>query len=76
VLPGGFRPVFGFGYEAVSKREPRIPISGVRFGQTGPFSDRPAMDPVLQAFTGLMIDNKARTASPPRAFRRHRADRA
>ena len=38
----------GFGYDAVSAREPRIlyvSISG--FGLTGPLSERPAMDPVL-----------------------------
>jgi crotonobetainyl-CoA:carnitine CoA-transferase CaiB-like acyl-CoA transferase len=63
VLLEGFRPGvldrLGFGYEAVSKREPRIlylSVSG--FGQTGPSSGRPAMDPVLQAFTGLMMDNR------------------
>jgi crotonobetainyl-CoA:carnitine CoA-transferase CaiB-like acyl-CoA transferase len=71
VLLEGFRPRvldrLGFGYEAVSQREPRIlylSVSG--FGQTGPFSDRPAMDPVLQAFTGLMIDNKGEDGIPHR----------
>ena len=47
----------------VSEREPRIlyvSISG--FGQTGPLAERPAMDPVLQAYTGLMAENRARTA--------------
>jgi hypothetical protein len=63
VLLEGFRPGvldrLGFGYAAVAKREPRIlylSVSG--FGQTGPLAGRPAMDPVLQAFTGLMMDNK------------------
>ena len=71
VLLEGFRPGvldrLGFGYEAVSKREPRIlylSVSG--FGQTGPLSGRPAMDPVLQAFTGLMIDNKGEDGIPHR----------
>ena len=71
VLLEGFRPGvldrLGFGYEAVAKREPRIlylSVSG--FGQTGPLAGRPAMDPVLQAFTGLMMDNKGEDGIPHR----------
>jgi crotonobetainyl-CoA:carnitine CoA-transferase CaiB-like acyl-CoA transferase len=58
----GFRPGviqrLGFDYQAVSAREPKLlylSISG--FGQTGPLAERPAMDPVLQAFTGLSGEN-------------------
>ena len=71
VLLEGFRPGvldrLGFGYAAVAKREPRIlylSVSG--FGQTGPLAGRPAMDPVLQAFTGLMMDNKGEDGIPHR----------
>jgi crotonobetainyl-CoA:carnitine CoA-transferase CaiB-like acyl-CoA transferase len=71
VLLEGYRPGvldrLGFGYDAVSEREPRIlylSVSG--FGQTGPLSGRPAMDPVLQAFSGLMIDNKGEDGIPHR----------
>jgi crotonobetainyl-CoA:carnitine CoA-transferase CaiB-like acyl-CoA transferase len=71
VLIEGFRPGvldrLGFGYEAVAKREPRIlylSVSG--FGQTGPFAGRPAMDPVLQAFSGLMMDNRGEDGIPHR----------
>jgi crotonobetainyl-CoA:carnitine CoA-transferase CaiB-like acyl-CoA transferase len=59
----GFRPGtiqrYGFGYDAVRAKEPGIiyySISG--FGQTGPLAARPAMDPVLQAFTGIVTENK------------------
>ncbi|MFL5283844.1 MAG: CaiB/BaiF CoA transferase family protein [Rhodopila sp.] len=59
----GFRPGtiqrYGFGYEDVSAREPGIiyySVSG--FGQTGPLAARPAMDPVLQAFIGIVTENK------------------
>jgi crotonobetainyl-CoA:carnitine CoA-transferase CaiB-like acyl-CoA transferase len=59
----GFRPGtiqrYGFDYDAVSEREPQIiyyAISG--FGQTGPMASRPAMDPVLQAMTGIVNENR------------------
>jgi crotonobetainyl-CoA:carnitine CoA-transferase CaiB-like acyl-CoA transferase len=59
----GFRPGtiqrYGFGYDAVSAQQPGIiyySISG--FGQTGPLATRPAMDPVLQAFIGIVTENK------------------
>ena len=59
----GFRPGvterLGFGYDAVSAINPGViylSISG--FGQSGPYRERPAMDPILQAFTGLMSQNK------------------
>jgi crotonobetainyl-CoA:carnitine CoA-transferase CaiB-like acyl-CoA transferase len=67
----GFRPGviqrLGFSYEAVSAREPRLlylSISG--FGQTGPLAERPAMDPVLQAFTGLTGENHGDDGIPHR----------
>ena len=67
----GFRPGvidrMGFGYDPVAEREPRIlylSISG--FGQTGPLAERPAMDPVLQAFTGLIMENKGEDGIPHR----------
>jgi crotonobetainyl-CoA:carnitine CoA-transferase CaiB-like acyl-CoA transferase len=59
----GFRPGtierYGFDYASVSAKEPQIiyySISG--FGQTGPLAARPAMDPVLQAFIGIVTENK------------------
>ena len=67
----GFRPGvidrLGFGYPAVAAKEPRIlyvSISG--FGLTGPLSERPAMDPVLQAYTGLMAENRGEDGIPHR----------
>ena len=67
----GFRPGvierLGFGYDAVAAREPGIlyvSVSG--FGQTGPMADRPAMDPVLQAFTGLTAENRGEDGLPHR----------
>ena len=67
----GFRPGvikrLGFDYETIAAREPRLlylSISG--FGQTGPLAERPAMDPVLQAYTGLMIENQGEDGIPHR----------
>ena len=67
----GFRPGvidrLGYGYDTVSAREPRIlyvSVSG--FGLKGPLSERPAMDPVLQAYTGLMAENKGEDGIPHR----------
>jgi crotonobetainyl-CoA:carnitine CoA-transferase CaiB-like acyl-CoA transferase len=67
----GFRPGvidrLGFGYDAVSAREPRIiylSVSG--FGQKGPLAERPAMDPVLQAYTGMMSENRGQDGIPHR----------
>src|ERR1700755_2988479 len=57
----------GFDYAAVSARQPRLlylSISG--FGQTGPLAERPAMDPVLQAYTGLMNENRGEGGIPHR----------
>lgn len=67
----GFRPGvikrLGFDYDAVSAREPGLiylSISG--FGQSGPLVGRPAMDPVLQAFTGLTAENHGEDGIPHR----------
>jgi crotonobetainyl-CoA:carnitine CoA-transferase CaiB-like acyl-CoA transferase len=67
----GFRPGvikrLGFDYEAAAAREPRLlylSISG--FGQAGPLAERPAMDPVLQAYTGLMNENRGEDGIPHR----------
>lgn len=67
----GFRPGvikrLGFDYASVSARVPRllyVSISG--FGQTGPLAERPAMDPVLQAYTGLMSENRGEDGIPHR----------
>ena len=67
----GFRPGvierLGFGYQDVAEREPRIiylSVSG--FGQMGPLAERPAMDPILQAYTGLTVENKGEDGIPHR----------
>ncbi len=68
----GFRPGvidrLGFGYDRVKRLAPAViyvSISG--YGQTGPLSRKPAMDPVLQAYTGFMVANADREGTPMRA---------
>ncbi len=70
VFMEGFKPGtiqrYGFGYDAVSARNPGLlyySISG--FGQTGPLAARPAMDPVLQAFIGIVTENKGEHDNHP-----------
>ena len=67
----GFRPgvidKLGLGYERLKKDNPKLiylSISG--FGQKGPMSKKPAMDPVIQAFTGFMSENKGPDNIPHR----------
>ncbi len=67
----GFRPGvikrLGYDYERIKKINPKLiylSISG--FGQNGPMSHKPAMDPVLQAFTGFMSENKGPDNIPHR----------
>lgn len=69
VVMEGFRPKvierLGFGYAAVAKRNPRaIYLSLSGFGQSGPLRDRPATDPILQAFTGIMANNAGPGGKP------------
>ncbi len=68
----GFRPGvidrLGFGPKRLQALNPGLiymSISG--FGQTGPLRDKPAMDPILQAFTGFMRDNAGPDGIPHRA---------
>ncbi|MGI9425248.1 MAG: CaiB/BaiF CoA transferase family protein [Hyphomicrobiaceae bacterium] len=67
----GFRPGvidrLGYAYDRLKQVNPRliyVSISG--FGQQGPMRERPAMDPVLQAFTGFMAENKGPDGTPHR----------
>ncbi len=46
---------FGLGYEQLKARNPRIIFARTSgFGQTGPYSDRPALDIIVQGMGGVM----------------------
>jgi crotonobetainyl-CoA:carnitine CoA-transferase CaiB-like acyl-CoA transferase len=67
----GFRPGvidrLGFSYDRLSAlNEALIYVSISGFGQEGPLRTKPAMDPVLQAFTGFMAENKGPDGIPHR----------
>ena len=67
----GFRPGvidrLGFGYERLKAINPGLIYASISgFGQQGPLSRKPAMDPVLQAFTGFMSENKGPDGVPHR----------
>lgn len=58
----GYRPGvaerLGYGYDRLAALNPGliyVSISG--YGQSGPMRDRPAMDPMLQAFSGFVDEN-------------------
>jgi crotonobetainyl-CoA:carnitine CoA-transferase CaiB-like acyl-CoA transferase len=60
VVLENFRPgtmkAMGFDYDALNSLNPRIILVSVSgFGQYGPYTDRPAFDPLGQAMSGLMM---------------------
>ena len=68
----GFRPGvidrLGFGHKRLMAQNPGLIYTSISgFGQTGPLRDKPAMDPVLQAFTGFMLDNAGNDGVPHRS---------
>jgi len=62
VMVENFRPGvlkrYGLDYKSIGEKYPRlICLSISAYGQTGPLSDRPGYDPVLQAESGMMSVN-------------------
>ncbi len=62
VMVENFRPgvlkKYGLDYPSIQKKYPKlICLSISAYGQTGPLSDRPGYDPVLQAESGMMSVN-------------------
>ena len=69
VVLESFRPGvmdrFGLGYEALRAAHPRLVFCSVSaYGQTGPWRDKPGVDGILQAVSGLM-SNIGNEDSPP-----------
>jgi len=71
VMLENFRPGvmkrFGLDYESVRATNPNLVyMSLTGFGQSGPYSSRPATDMVLQAFSGWMTINRDPSGKPQR----------
>ncbi len=71
VVSESFRPGvmdrLGLGYKALSAANAKLIyfcVSG--FGQTGPYSKRPTVDSLIQAFTGMMVMNRTADGVPHR----------
>jgi crotonobetainyl-CoA:carnitine CoA-transferase CaiB-like acyl-CoA transferase len=57
----------GIDYPAIATLNPRIIYASVSgFGQTGPYSERPAFDSVIQAMSGMMSITGAEDGPPAR----------
>lgn len=57
----------GFGYEQIRQLNPHIVYASITgFGQTGPERDRPTVDGLIQAFTGVMGMNRTPDGMPHR----------
>ena len=69
VVMESFRPGviarLGFGYEAIRKINSKVVYCSVSgFGQTGPYSKRPTVDGLIQAFSGMMVMNRLPDGTP------------
>jgi crotonobetainyl-CoA:carnitine CoA-transferase CaiB-like acyl-CoA transferase len=69
VLVENFRPGFtdkvGLDYEELKKRNPRLIYCSITgFGREGPNASRPALDQVIQAYSGLMQVTGTRDSGP------------
>jgi len=69
VVMESFRPGvisrLGFGYDDIKKVNPKVVYCSVSgFGQTGPYSKRPTVDGLIQAFSGMMVMNKMPDGTP------------
>jgi CoA:oxalate CoA-transferase len=70
VVVENFRPGtmerLGLGYEVLKTRNPRLIYAAVSgFGHSGPYSQRPAYDAVVQAMGGLMSITSPEPGGPP-----------
>ncbi len=57
----------GLGYEAMARHNPGLIYASVSgFGQQGPNAQRPTVDGLIQAYSGLMVMNKTEDGKPYR----------
>jgi crotonobetainyl-CoA:carnitine CoA-transferase CaiB-like acyl-CoA transferase len=81
VVVQNFRPGvvdrLGLGYDAIKARNPRViyvSISG--YGPTGPYADRPVVDPIIQALTAMVARQQSEAIPLPDLVRQIVVDKA
>ncbi|MFL6204236.1 MAG: CaiB/BaiF CoA transferase family protein [Acidimicrobiales bacterium] len=81
VVVQNFRPGvvdrLGIGYDAIKARNPRVvyvSISG--YGPTGPYADRPVVDPIIQALTAMVARQQSEAIPLPDLVRQIVVDKA
>ena len=81
VVVQNFRPGvvdrLGFGYDAVKAVNPSvIYVSVSGFGPTGPYANRPVVDPIIQALTGIVARQQSEAIPLPDLVRNIIVDKA
>jgi crotonobetainyl-CoA:carnitine CoA-transferase CaiB-like acyl-CoA transferase len=81
VVVQNFRPGvvdrLGIGYDAVRARNPRVVYASISgYGPTGPYADRPVVDPIIQALTAMVARQQSEAIPLPDLVRQIVVDKA
>jgi crotonobetainyl-CoA:carnitine CoA-transferase CaiB-like acyl-CoA transferase len=81
VVVQNFRPGvvdrLGFGYDAIKARNPGVIYASISgYGPTGPYADRPVVDPIIQALTAMVARQKSEAIPLPDLIRHIVVDKA
>jgi crotonobetainyl-CoA:carnitine CoA-transferase CaiB-like acyl-CoA transferase len=81
VVVQNFRPGvvdrLGFGYEDIKARNPRVIYASISgYGPTGPYANRPVVDPIIQALTAMVARQQSEAIPLPDLIRHIVVDKA
>jgi crotonobetainyl-CoA:carnitine CoA-transferase CaiB-like acyl-CoA transferase len=81
VVVQNFRPGvvdrLGFGYDAIKALNPRVIYASISgYGPTGPYANRPVVDPIIQALTGIVARQQSEAIPLPDLVRNIIVDKA
>ena len=81
VVVQNFRPGvvdrLGFGYDAIKARNPRVIYASISgYGPTGPYANRPVVDPIIQALTAMVARQQSEAIPLPDLIRHIVVDKA
>jgi crotonobetainyl-CoA:carnitine CoA-transferase CaiB-like acyl-CoA transferase len=81
VVVQNFRPGvvdrLGFGYEAIKARNPGVIYASISgYGPTGPYANRPVVDPIIQALTAMVARQQSEAIPLPDLIRHIVVDKA